>query len=194
MSIKTFLVALVLTTTLSVYGQVGPAATRNGLPLTFGLGYSSYYTDWSGYLSGPMLWADWRFRRVPRRLYGIGVEIEGRDLNYHRTGNIPNLRMDAAGGGPIYTWRHSDIIQPYGKFLVEFGSIDFTLPGYPNYTHDTRVVSVPGAGVNFRVFRSVWLRGEYEYQVWPDLGHGNALTPQGITFGVANDFGSRSAR
>lgn len=194
MNIKTRLVVLVFIAGVSVHGQVRPAATETRLPLTFGLGYSTYQTDWNGNLSGPMFWADWSFRQVPSHLKGIGVEIEGRDLNYQRTGGVPNLRMDAAGGGPLYTWRHFARIQPYGKFLVEFGSIDFTILGHPNYTHDTRIVKAPGGGLNYRVVPRVWVRGDYEYQYWPQLGHGNDLTPHGFTFGVAYDLSSSSAR
>lgn len=194
MNIKLFLSALIFSAAVSIYGQVAPAATEKGLPLKFGLGYSTYYTDWNGYLSGPTFWADWRFRRVPNRLQGIGVEIEGRDLNYQRTGIVSNLRMDAAGGGPIYTWQHFRRTQPYGKFLVEFGSIDFTIPGIPNYKHDTRVVRAPGAGLNYGVFQNLWVRADFEYQVWPQLGHGNSLTPYGFTFGVAYDFSSSASR
>jgi hypothetical protein len=189
-----FLVALIFIAGSSIYGQVAPAATETHPPLTFGLGYSSYHTDWNGYLSGPMFWADWRFRQSSKHLGGIGVEMEARDLNYQRTGVVSNLRMDAAGGGPIYTWRHFRRIQPYGKFLVEFGSIDFTIQGIPDYTHDTRVVRVPGGGMNYHVSGNLWMRGDYEYQVWPHLGHGHALTPYGFTFGFSYDFSSSFAR
>ena len=194
MNIKILLTALVVSAAVPAYGQVQPAATESRLPLTLGLGFSSYDTDWSGYLSGPSFWADWRFRHVPDRLRGIGVEVEGRDLNYHRTGVVPNLRMDTAGGGPVYIWQHSGRFQPYAKFLVEFGSIDFMIQGVSNYTHDTRVVRSPGGGLNYRVFRGVWVRGDYEYQFWPDLGHGHTLTPEGFTIGVAYDLSSSSSR
>jgi opacity protein-like surface antigen len=194
MILKMLLATLVVTAAIPVYCQVVPEATGAGLPLTFGVGYSNYYTDWSGRLSGPMFWADWNFYQLPSYLQGIGIEVEARDLNYDRTGSFPTLRMDTAGGGPIYTLRRYRRFQPYAKFLVSFGSFDFTIPGYPNYTHDTRTLRAPGGGLNCRVFQKIWVRGDYEYQFWPLLGHGNTLNPQGWTLGVAYNFRGRDAR
>ena len=194
MNLKMLLTTLVVSAAIPVCAQVVPEATGAGLPLTVGVGFSNYNSDWSGYLSGPMFWADWNIYQLPSYLQGLGVEIEGRDLNYARTGSVPNLRQDTAGGGPIYRLGHYRRFRPYGKFLVDLGSIDFTIAGYPNYTHDTRTVLVPGGGVNYRVFQNVWARADYEYQFWPDLGHGNSLNPRGWTFGVGYDFRGRADR
>lgn len=194
MNLKMILAAFVVSAVVPVYAQVAPEATGNGLPLTVGFGYSNYDTDWSGRLSGPMFWADWDLHQLPSYLHGLGMEVEGRDLNYQRTGGIPNLRLDSAGGGPVYTLRQFRRVRPYGKFLVEFGSIDFTIRGYPNYTHDTRTLYAPGGGVNVRAFQNVFVRAEYEYQFWPDLGRGHVLNPRGFTFGVAYDFRGRFDR
>ena len=95
------------------------------------------------------------------------------------------MRQDTAGGGPIFTWRHYRNFHPYAKFLIEDGSVDFyPLPGY---SHDTRTLFALGGGFEYRIFRSIWARVDYEYQDWGTL-LGNTLNPQGATVGVAYDF------
>jgi hypothetical protein len=188
--VKMILVALVVSASISAYSQVVPAAQKNGPPLTVGVGFSDYYTDWNGRLAGPMLWADWNFYHVPSLLRGFGIEAEGRDLNFGRTGTDPKLRMDTFAGGAIYTWRHYDKFHPYAKFLVGYGSHHFSELSVelPNYTHDSRTVVAPGAGLDYRVTRDVWVRGNYEYQFWLDYFNHHALNPNGFTIGVAYDL------
>ena len=187
MFLKMLLAALVVGVAIPVVGQVAPEAKEAGLPLTVGVGYSNYATDWSGRLSGPMISVDWNFYDRPSFLHGFGIEAEARDLNYDRTGTTPNLRMDTASGGLLYTWRHYRRFNPYAKFLLGYGSIDFNI-GAPTYKHDSRTVYAPGGGVNYRVYRNIWLRGNYEYQFWTDFFNHHALNPQGVTIGVAYDL------
>ena len=187
MRLKLVLAALCLTAALPIFSQVAPAATEGGLPLVVGAGFSDYNTDWSGRLAGATVWADWNFYHGPSFLHGFGIEVEGRDLNYGRTGGVPNLRQDTAEVGAIYTWRHYRNFHPYGKFLAGIGSIDFQHIR-PKYSHDTRTVYAPGGGVEYRAWRNVWVRGDYEYQVWTDFFHHHAMNPQGFTIGVSYDF------
>ena len=110
--------------TVLVFGAVIPASCQvvsqatdtSGTPLTIGVGYSNYYSNWNGRLSGPVIWADWSFYGKRSYLHGFGVELEARDLNYGRTGSVPNLRMDTATGGVIYTCRRFRKINPYAKY------------------------------------------------------------------------------
>ncbi|MFZ0745309.1 MAG: outer membrane beta-barrel protein [Terracidiphilus sp.] len=187
MYLKMLLAALVVSAAIPAASQVSPEATGTGVPLTVGVGYSNYYTDWSGRLEGPEVWADWNFYDRPSFLRGLGIEVEGRDLNYGRSTGQRNLRQDTVGGGPIYTWRRYDKFHPYAKFLLGYGSIDFNI-GVPNYMHDTRTVYAPGGGAEVRVFRNVWVRGSYEYQFWTNFFNGHALNPQGLTIGASYDF------
>jgi hypothetical protein len=188
MRLKLAFAALFLTAALPACSQVGPAATQGGLPLVVGAGYSNFYTDWSGRESGATLWIDWNVYKVPRILHGIGLEVQGRDLSFSRTGDNPKLRMDVASGGAIYRYNRYRNLHPYAKFLLGFGSIDFTNPPSPYYTHDTRTVLSPGGGVEYRVFRNIWVRGDYEYQFWNDWYHHHDLNPQGFTIGAVYDF------
>lgn len=185
--LKIALAVLLVIASSRAFSQVVPHGTREGLPLNVGLGYSNYHTDWSGRLGGPMFWIDWNFDKAPLLLDGVGVEVEGRDLNYNRSGIDPKLRMDTISGGLIYNWRHYHRFHPYAKFLVGYGSIDFTSPN-PNYTHDTRIVYAPGGGAEYRVYQNVWLRGNYEYQFWPDFFSHHTMNPTGFTVGFAYNF------
>jgi opacity protein-like surface antigen len=178
-----------LTAAIPIFSQVVPQAKETGLPFTLGAGVSSFDVDWGhGRMLGGTLWADWRPGRIPSFLNGFGLEVEARDISLnHSSSQPPNYREDTAGGGPIYTWRRYRNFRPYGKYLIQFGSMDFRASD-PTYSHDTRTVSAPGVGLEFRLFRNVWARADYEYQFWPDLLGGTA-DPQGFTFGASYDFG-----
>ena len=184
-----FLAVLLVCASIPAFSQVEPAGrTGKGPPLSVGVAYSNYDTDWSGRLSGGVVWADWNFYQLPPLLDGFGLEIEGRDLNFDRTGADPKLRMDTLEGGVIYTTHFYRRFHPYAKFLFGDGSIDFTSSD-PHYSHDTREMYVPGGGADTRFYKSFWLRVNYEYQFWPNFFNHHAMNPNGLDIGVAYDFG-----
>ena len=180
------------------FSQVVPAYHGPSLPLSVGIGPSSYDVDWGhGRMYGGTIWADWYPPQLPGILQGLGVEVEARDISLHQNcipaGFCPqkNMRQDTAGGGVIYSWRHFRNFHPYGKFLIEDGSVDFyPLPGY---AHDTRTLFAPGGGFEYRIFRPIWVRADYEYQDWGTL-LGKTLNPQGFTVGVSYAFSHVSPR
>jgi opacity protein-like surface antigen len=187
--VKVSLAAVLITSAFPAFSQVSPSGERKGLWFVVGAGVSNYDSDFSGRLTGPAGWVDWNLDFGPSFLSGLGLEAEARDLDYDRTGNVPNLGENSYGGGVLYTWRHFRNFHPYGKFLVEHGSVDFTLIGYPNYTHDTRTFYAPGGGVEYRAWRNVWVRGDYEYQLWPNFPTSvQTMKPQGFTIGVSYDL------
>ena len=177
------------------FSQTVPAATEGrSLPISVGAGVSNIDVDWGkSRMYGGTLWIGYYPRFMPRLLDGLSVDVEARDVDYGRPAKtVPtNYRQDTATGGPMYTWRGLRDIQIYGKGLIGFGSIDFTLPGAPDYHHETRTVFAPGGGLLLRAYRHVWVRADYEYQFWPDLlPHDGARTtdPQGFTLGAVYDF------
>jgi opacity protein-like surface antigen len=188
MRLKFICAGLFFSVALPAFSQVAPSANQGGLPFKVGFAYSDYYTDWSGYESGPTAWVDWTLTHGPGILSGIGIEAEGRDLNYSRTGTQPKLREDTAQGGPIYRWGHYDRFEPYAKFLFGFGHIAFNDVLDPYYTHDSRTVLAPGGGAEYRIAGNVWVRGDYEYQFWTDFFNHHALNPEGFTVGASYDF------
>jgi len=194
MRLKFICAGLFFSAAFPAFSQVSPSATQGGIPFKVGAAFSNYYTDWSGYESGPTVWVDWTLSHGPRILNGLGIEAEGRDLNYNRTGSQPKLREDTGEGGPVYHWGHFDRFEPYGKFLLGYGHISFNDIRDPHYTHDSRAVLAPGGGAEYRIVRNIWVRGDYEYQFWPDFFHHHSMDPQGFTIGASYDLSRMHAQ
>jgi opacity protein-like surface antigen len=179
----------------SVPGQSVPDADARGLPFVVGAGLSGYNPDYEhGHLLGGTLWIDYIPNRMPWKLYGLGVEVEGRDLNYGRSSAQPaNLREDVVEGGAIYVWPHFLNFRPYAKFSEGYGNTDYGSKA--GRFHDSRTISSGGGGVELRIHRQIWARVDYEYQSWPNFYKHPAtpttparpagrLNPQGFTVGV----------
>jgi len=175
----------------AAFSQAAAAAYQGSLPFTIGAGVSNLDVDWGhNRMYGIAAWAQWHPKFLSPAFNGFGLDAEGRDVNYGRGSTLPsNFRMDTFGGGPMYTWRHFRNFQPYGKGLIAIGSIDFRLHLHSNYTHDTRNVYISGGGFNYRIYHHLWLRADYEYQMWPNF-LARTLDPQGFTLGASYDFRS----
>ena len=179
---------LVVSALIPAFSQVSPAGrgpARN-LPFRVGAGYSNYASDWNGRLGGPAVWIDFD---LPK-LSGLQLEAEGRDLNYNRTGGDPNLRQYTVAGGVNYAWRYDPAFHPYVKFLTGVAHTHFSVlsPNFPNYTHDSRMFYALAGGVEVRAHGRLWIRGNYEYQFWPDFFKYQTQTPHGFTVGMFYDF------
>jgi len=205
---KVFFAALFLFVAAPLFSQVKPSGYEGKFPLVVGAGLADYRLDWGfdyyGHrrtMFGETGWIDWNFYSLPRKLNGLGVELEVQDLSWggpkelttSYPGNNASMRHDTAAAGVIYTWRHWNRINPYGKFLPGFGSMDFpsnaVRPDGTPYTHDTRTIYAVGGGANFVEWKRVAIRAEYEYQFWPHfLGHPNPLNPSGVTVGATYNF------
>lgn len=176
--------------------QVTYAAEEGKLPFTVGTGVSNFSDDWgvqNPRQIGMTLWVDWRLPRLPPVLNGLGLEFEGRTVQWSTPAFISGHRMDTALGGPIYQYRRHSRIRPFGKYLLGIGSIDFPSPG-ATYTHDTRVVLEPGVGADVRFWSRFSARATYDYQFWHAIFGPNDLNPNGFTIGAVYDFGLRSSR
>ena len=194
MVFRKLLGVLVFCSAVSAFGQTIPQGSFGGVPVTLGVGYSYFSSDWNssplgkgGWIGGPMVWGNFTFYRAPSVLAGIGIEVQGRNLNYGRTGSDPVLRQTTGLGGVIYKWRRFPHVQPYGKILGGFGGIWFTTTD-PYYHHDTRTVVAQALGVDFILGTNVIIRADFENQNWSDLMGYHSLTPRGVTFSVAYDF------
>jgi hypothetical protein len=203
------LALLVAAAAMPIAGQVAPSAEEGGLPLAAGGGFSRFNVDCAPfaygstcYMNGVTVWVDWHLTRLPGPglLRGLGLELEGRDINYGLPASFSNaalgdkgtnLRQDTGLGGVVYTWRHFHKVHPYGKVLAGLGGLDFPpLPASPpTYRHDNRTITAFGGGADIRVWSRIWVRADGEYQLWPNLfGAANPLTPYGITLGAVYDF------
>jgi opacity protein-like surface antigen len=192
MCLRVLSVLLIVGASIPALSQVVPQAQRGrgNLPLRMGVGYSNYGSDWDGRLGGPAVWVDLDLPKLPPSWSGFQLEFEGRDLNYNRTGADPKLRQYTLAGGINYAWRYDPAFHPYVKFLAGIGNVDFSVlsPNFPNYTKDSRTFYAPAGGVEVRVHDRIWVRGNYEYQFWPDFFRYHTLTPHGFTVGVFYDF------
>lgn len=175
-------------------GQVNPAAEKAHSDLSVGSGITSWSPDWgTGHMLGITAWADFR-PALPSWLDGLGAELEGRDVDWHRSNQPANYRQATIGGGPIYAWTRFRIAQPYAKFLFDYAGMNFSVPG-SSYSHDTRAAYALGGGVQAQAYRHLGVRLDYEYQIWqPMFAPNKRPTPQGVTLGLNWDIGQLGPR
>jgi hypothetical protein len=184
---------LIVSAVIPALSQAVPERRRVGikpLPLRVGAGYSYYGSDWSGRIGGPTVWIDFDVPKLPPSWSGFQFEAEGRDLNYNRTWSRtvdPTLRQYTVAGGVNYAWRYDPAFHPYVKFLAGIGNINFETQ-HPGYRKDSRTFYAPAGGVEVRAYRRLWIRGNYEYQFWPDFFRHHTLTPHGFTVGMYYDL------
>jgi opacity protein-like surface antigen len=79
----------------------------------------------------------------------------------------------------------------YGKALFGVGYLNFPL----NVAYGTYFDIALGGGLDYRLTRRIYLRAEYEYQIWPGFvglpnpqlspNHANSLTPNGFALGAS---------
>jgi len=190
----------------SIFGQSAPSGRTRKIPIAIGAGFSGYNPDYGhGHILGGTLWIDYYPNKLPSYLRGFGVELEARDLNYGRSPDLPgNLREDTAQGGLIYAWPRYRNFRPYGKFSEGYGNADAESDAGLRY-HNSRTIFSGGGGFEYRLVRSVWLRADYEYGVWPDFFKHPAtpttpalpagrLNPQGFTLGAVYHFDRSRSR
>jgi len=183
---KLVLAALLTLLTSPVFAQVAPAVKIGGLPLGVGVGLSDYDIDYGNNLRmlGISAWADYNL------FHGLGIEVEGQSIFADRPDDlcspravICQMKQDSIKGGIIYKTRAFHGIHPYAKFLGGIGEIYF--PSHnPFYTQDAFTTYGAGGGVEYRVWRTLSVRGDYEYEFYEDFLGKHALNPNGVTVGV----------
>jgi opacity protein-like surface antigen len=203
LAVRSILAVLFTVAAFPIFSQTVPAAWQGETPISVGGGVSGFDPDYSefgpDYGQGRMLgvtgWVDYVPHWSLKRLYGLGVELEGRDINYHRSSSQPaNLRQDTLMGGGIYSLRRYQKFRPYGKLLFGLGNTDYGSLTTPERRYNqSRIVLGLGGGLDYRLYRHLWVRGDYEFQRWPDFYYNGTrfarpLNPQGITLGVSYDL------
>jgi hypothetical protein len=189
------LAILLVAAAIPAFSQVAPAATRDGLPLTLGVGVSDYNYDFGsgGRMVGVSAWADWDLYVLPGKPHNLSIQVEGNALDFGRPAKVPIMRQDTGLVGVKYRLLHDRNILTYVKYVCGIGSIDFTNDINPNYKHDDFAVWAPGGGIEIREWRQLWLRVDYEYQFWHHTFGPHDLTPQGFTIGGSYHFRPPSA-
>jgi opacity protein-like surface antigen len=191
---KLVLAALLTLSTLPGFSQVAPAAKIGGLPLGIGGGISVFDTDyyrpylpyWSGRMTGISAWADYSI------FHGIGIEVEGNSTFANKpTPKVPtgdtvygSLKEQTIQGGFIYKYHPVFHVRPFVKALGGAGRVDFPSLN-PYYTSEDSGVFSVGGGIEYKLWRTVFLRGQYEYQWWKGFRSGSqSLNPNGFTIGA----------
>ena len=175
---------------LPVCAQVVPNGSQSGLPLTVGVGFSDFATDWgSTRMVGITATVGWRLPLHARFLNDLEIEAEGRELDWDKPSGLPQLRQETGLIGFQDGFYHHRRVSLYGKFLAGTGGVYFPPSG--TYSHDTRTVLAPGGGLDYRIGHGVSVRADYEYQFWRQLFGTHDLNPNGVTVGAIYSFGSR---
>lgn len=160
-----------------------------------GAGLSCYNPDLGrGRLYGATLWVDYGLEAVPF-LHNVSLELEAFDLHFDRPASSPFLREDTAGMGVTYTWPHLRNVRPYAKVIAGLGNIDYFATRNLRYNQSRTVVNM-GGGLEFKAYRRLWVRADYEYEYLTDFwvtnvsksNSGAPLDPQGVTVGVVYHF------
>lgn len=94
----------------------------------------------------------------------VGIEGEGRWLDLHETHNV---HAETFLAGPRY---HFDVgrFQPYIKGMAGMGKFNFPY----NYATGKYFVIAPGGGVDYFISPRLSVRGDFEYQYWPQFTFG----------------------
>jgi hypothetical protein len=158
-------------TIATTQAQVAPSATRNSLTLTAGATVSVFKPDYvPNKLGGIGAYVDLNI------FHGIGVEAEGRWQRYNK---FEGVSQDNYLIGPRYQFRRIWRVRPYAKGLVGFTNMNFQ----QNIGTGRFTTLAFGGGADLRVTRRISLRGDAEYQIWPDF-LGGSLKPYGASLGI----------
>lgn len=159
---------------MCMYGQVEDSATAGVVPLSVG-GYFSFFD--ASYASNKSGGVGAVIDYSPLLAGNLGIEGEGRWLKIGGSHGFSEYNYLA---GPRYRFYKSDKYQPYAKFLVGAGEINFPY----DLAHGGYFVLAPGGGVDIALKEHWKVRADYEFQFWP-----NAIGIPGIQTGSMHPNG-----
>ena len=167
--------------------QVVAAGKGGNQQLNVGATFSDFDPDFGWQrLYGIGAFADYNL--TPR----LGVEAE---VRFHRFNQLADIHEDNYLIGPRYTYRlrNHRRFGFYGKGLFGVGYFNFP----SNAAHGTYFDIALGGGLDYRLTDRIYLRGEYEYQIWPGfvgppespnpplINRPHGLTPNGFAVGAS---------
>jgi len=172
------LVLFVLGTASLAHAQAEPTAKRTA-DLQVGFGFANANTDYvPNRVNGETIYFTFDFT------HRFGIEGSFRYLKDNPT-NIYEKTYEI-GGRYYHPIRPAYKLVPYAKLLYGRGVFNFATNGvtYANLAYN---MIAGGAGLDYKLVRSVNLRADFEYQRWPSFPpHG--LTPSVVTIGAAYHF------
>ena len=157
--------------------QAAPTATRRG-DLQIGAGYADAAPDYGNRFTGYSIYADYDF------LSHVGVEA---GFHFVKNGgsnpDFDDIYEKSYEVGARY-FRTYGRISPYAKIMIGRGVFN-----YPAYDHANLAYNLyaPGFGVDVRIRPYLNVRGDFEYQQWPNFPP-NGLSPAVVTVGAAYHF------
>lgn len=171
----------------TLFAQSVPSAEGPGGSIWVGAEVSSFNPDW-GCVGDNSPFSCWNhqllgvagFADVNRIVWKLGVEGEGRWLLWRGPG--ANIQEDNYLVGPRFQVLARRRLSLNVKALA--GGATF----HHNSSWGGWTAYAPGATVGYRLSPRLMVRGDYEYQIWPDFvgargPHG--LTPNGFSFGMS---------
>jgi opacity protein-like surface antigen len=167
--------------TRSASAQVHWAGEDAARALWVGGGYSNIHAGFP-YQSGQRLWGIGAFAD-----YHLNSKIEAEaEARFLRFNSFYGQSEDNYLIGPRYLVGSYGRFQPYGQFLVGFGKIQYPF----NIGGGRYLALAPGGGLNYRISRKFALRGEYEYQLWPQSPNftnepAHEISPNGFHVGIS---------
>ena len=105
----------------------------------------------------------------------FGFEGELRRLEYHQTANV---HAETYLGGVRYHLNYNRM-QPYVKALGGIGHFNFPY----NFASGRYLVLAGGGGIDYRLAPRWTVRGDFEYQEWPQFTFG-AMNSVGANLGI----------
>jgi opacity protein-like surface antigen len=176
---KLVLAVLLFLTVIPVWSQVAPAAKIGGLPLGVGVGVMDYSIDYrpGDRMLGFQGWADYKIYR------GLGIEAEGEIMSLGKPTRLAAFEQKSAKGGLIYKTRTIGGFHPYAKGLFGLTDAQFA-PSTAFYHQDYFTTYAFGGGLEYRAWRNVYVRADYEYQFLYHYLSLHDLNPNGVTIGA----------
>ena len=175
---------------ISLAAQTLPSGEGPGAHVWIGASISTFNPDYGCQNSQPFscwnqhLWGIAPYASTSAFLFQrVGAEGQARFLHWNGPGGLTENSYMA--GPRVRLYRHRNVLMS-AKLLV--GKAHLTIPS-PGVGSGTYFAFAPGASIDYRIARRVAVRGDYEYQTWPNFkgtraGH-SGLTPNGISFGVS---------
>jgi opacity protein-like surface antigen len=199
---RSLLVLFFVSASIAINAQTVYHAEEGKLPLSLGGGVSNFDPYFAqaplpndliisgggqGRMWGAAGWADAGIRFGPAWVHPLNLELQYRSIFAGSSATHQNVVENNYGGGVTYNWYHYRNFHPYAKYIIGFGTVNFNplpYPGHVPYSHDSRVTNALGGGLEYRITRHIWVRGDYEYQLWGKLLGAPEFSPQGFTVGA----------
>jgi len=196
-------IALLLLLPTALIAQNAESATGGEASITAGVEMSAFNPDWGCSTSSPLGCQTELFG--PTALFDFdlhqkyGIEGEARWLHWHGVGGQVESNYFV---GPRYRlFRYHRFT---GWFKLGVGGGWITTEYYPaaGSLKGSYFVYAPGGTFTYRLNRNMYVRADYEWQIWPSFAgppaynpttgtvvqNNSGLTPNGISVGVAYRF------